>query len=821
MKKIHLLKGMTVVALALAVTGCKKDLYDAGAQQQAKEAEFSNNFERGVLGGQSVDPNQTWSTAGKLQVSVTPRQSGTLKVYTANPIGSITASLYTASVTASQTTTFSVTRPLDIDKLYAAVLDTDEMILDLVPFDATVERAEVNMNMSSGEVGTRAVARRAMPETPTFRDTNPIVKPTMPTKYKNTLAEAIADGAYYAKDKQNYSNGDKIYINTDYQSLNNPQNFSDLTIYVDGNVTYYGGTNQNGNGTAICVTQNSTLKLGAVSERLTVYLAPGATLDVSECLNWQGKPSTDWQGNPITSFSFAKSNAALYMNSGSRLIGGNLTFIDGYSVLNAGGTITATKLSVNNNQSTIWNEGTITTTELEFVNDNAFVYNAAGKTITADVINIRNNNDLLYNDGTVNATGAITVYNTTAEVVNNGTLTAASYSQAAGGKMHNVGTTTISGKTDLTNSNSKWMNDGQYTSGSFDVDNYSKQNYNNCKLTVTGNFHLNRGEFVINSGASVKCGSFTWEDTSNFYLGGKSMLLVEGDLLTKNYNSGYGFRGYGDDYAVIKANAVKIESNEQFRMSYFGKLYIDTDNHFDQWYKDAPNTNQPCYYYETSVKWSKDEATAPVSIPASNCNPGYNGGVTVTDPTMYYYYAFEDLGTTDDFDFNDVILRLSAPVNGKSTVQLMAAGGTLAAQVFYGNTDTKVGEEVHKMFNVDTSTMVNTGRGTFVNNFPTLGTVDIADDADMANLPFGILVENNDGSTTKVTKSVENNGKAPLVIVVNGYKSGSNTGKWFWPKERVNIAISYETFGAWGTNASTNKSWYEESNYNSGTVMTY
>ena len=114
---------------------------------------------------------------------------------------------------------------------------------------------------SANQAITRGATRRAaLPATPSFRDTNPIVKPTVPSAYQNS----VPAGAKYAKDYQNYQKGDVIYINTAYQTLNQPQNTEDLTIYVDGNVTYCGGTNQNGNGTVFCVTENSTLTLGAV-----------------------------------------------------------------------------------------------------------------------------------------------------------------------------------------------------------------------------------------------------------------------------------------------------------------------------------------------------------------------------------------------------------------------------------------------------------------------------------------------------------------------------------------------------------------------------
>ena len=80
----------------------------------------------------------------------------------------------------------------------------------------------------------------------------------------------------------------------------------------------------------------------------------------------------------------------------------------------------------------------------------------------------------------------------------------------------------------------------------------------------------------------------------------------------------------------------------------------------------------------------------------------------------------------------------------------------------------------------------------------------------MANLPFGIKCNGNNGQVIKVVKSVaDNKGKTPLVIVVNGYPSGDNAGKWFWPTERTNITTAYSGFGAWGANVEKNKDWYK------------
>jgi hypothetical protein len=211
------------------------------------------------------------------------------------------------------------------------------------------------------------------------------------------------------------------------------------------------------------------------------------------------------------------------------------------------------------------------------------------------------------------------------------------------------------------------------------------------------------------------------------------------------------------------------------------------------------------------------QSSAPYKIEKSTCNPGYNGGGGGRiEPTMYYYYAFEDLGTIGDFDFNDVVLRVSAPVNKVSEVTLMAAGGTLPVKVLYG--DITLTEEVHATFDVDVSTMVNTGREKKA--FMSLGTVTIADNADMANLPFAIVVTDREtGTSMKVSASVENAGEAPLMIVVNGYPEGDDAGKWFWPSERTNITTAYPEFGAWGADVSTNQDWYQY--YTDGCVWKY
>ena len=204
--------------------------------------------------------------------------------------------------------------------------------------------------------------------------------------------------------------------------------------------------------------------------------------------------------------------------------------------------------------------------------------------------------------------------------------------------------------------------------------------------------------------------------------------------------------------------------------------------------------------------------TANYTIDTSECTAGIQQeDKTGGDPTPnYIYYAFEDLGTTDDFDFNDVVIRVSAPdANGESTVELMAAGGTMPTSVTYGTGDTKqtLCSEVHNAFQAaSNSIMVNThaSGGLDGKSAVSLGTINVAG-KDMLDLPLGINATVNDGQVLRVTRSVENNGKAPLVIVVNG----DENGRWFWPTERTNIATAYEGFGAWGADVDDNPDWYK------------
>ena len=661
---------------------------------------------------------------------------------------------------------------------------------------------------SSSVVGVRGGTRAVTGITfPTFKDGN---CPEMPTDYFNTIDDAIAAGAKYAKYYQNYNNGDIVYINTDYQELSNQVEGREMTVYVDGEVTYLGKTNQNGKGFTFCVTEGSTLKLGQVCERLTVYLAPNATLDITEGMeiDWSsGSPRQKKTGN--NTFTFTKDNAALYMSAGSKVKGTNIYFKDDYTVLNDGGTIETEDLHVENG---------------------AILYNKQ--------------------NSVVKTTGVIALRNTKGEIDNFGTMEGASMTLDANARFYNVagGNVTITGLTKLNNDsgNNAWMNSGQFNTGSFEITGGCQDPaaFNNCHMEVEDKFFMNQGNFVLDGGAAVECGSFEWKNNNYFHMGGKALLKVTGELLANNQNTGYGFYGDDTDYAVIQAGSVKKGSNGKFCAAYFGNIFVDTNNHFTQGEDNAQGT---WYTFGDNVKFSFTDNTdvtgfqttgaktaqkaenfsinIPVNIPADNtnsCTPGYKWG-TSNDVIESVRVIAEDLTVNDvkaDFDFNDVVFdviwnKKKKGEGGKVSVKVLAAGGELTLYIG-GTADGVEGvRTVNDRFKeanpkkkdiITEKTMINTAAG-YHNEYNTFE-FDLSDnewEGDNINAIAKSIYVRVMKSNALTTLPAEQ-GKATAKIAV-----GTD---FDWCDERENIDAKFENFPGFVQGEYSWDTWYKNQNQN-------
>ena len=190
-------------------------------------------------------------------------------------------------------------------------------------------------------------------------------------------------------------------------------------------------------------------------------------------------------------------------------------------------------------------------------------------------------------------------------------------------------------------------------------------------------------------------------------------------------------------------------------------------------------------------------------IPAGDCSIGYtmvdNGG-DKTNPTYQFTYAFEDMTRNiGDYDFNDVVLKVSAVINNKVYVE-MVAGGAVKNLYVHLKEGTKVtdlfsGKEIHKAFGVSEGAMVNTGAG------PTAATVtdNVTVNSDYYGDFYITDQYNNEVHIPAFTPGFKP-GDAPYALLV--------PGEWAWPKELVSITKAYTSFDTWAADATKSIEWY-------------
>lgn len=162
--------------------------------------------------------------------------------------------------------------------------------------------------------------------------------------------------------------------------------------------------------------------------------------------------------------------------------------------------------------------------------------------------------------------------------------------------------------------------------------------------------------------------------------------------------------------------------------------------------------------------------------------------------------ACEDLGSTDDYDFNDIVFKVSH-VAGQNiaTVTPLAAGGVYESHILFNNV--ALGE-THQMLGAKATEgnypMINTSSITATG---TSQTVTVPTDFSLANGMggFGITVKTND-NINAVIITAPDAGEAPQMFCV--------PGTWAWPTERTKIQEAYPNFADWNGNSS-NADWYK------------
>ena len=319
---------------------------------------------------------------------------------------------------------------------------------------------------------------------------------------------------------------------------------------------------------------------------------------------------------------------------------------------------------------------------------------------------------MIYNRGTLK-TGKVTLNNAETKLVNDGDLSASELYTADSSKFQNNGTATISGKTTVNSNDNIWVNNGKYTTATYTYQAGSSEVVNKCSMTVTGEFYINLGDnagqngFSMDGNASCVVGSFKAAGPFNIYMGANALFKVDGTATLDATKANYGIYGPTSGYAVFQAkDIVKGKENQGYEVTYGNNLYIVANTHFAQGYSGQyPYIDFKGGCSENNIYTNGKFPS--FSIESSEGNPGVTGGTPDPTPQANVRVIAEDLSVSDksDFDFNDVVFDVTfdSPEQGKTTITLLAAGGTLPLYVG--------GQEVHAKFGVPTKTMVNTGVG--------------------------------------------------------------------------------------------------------------
>ena len=459
-----------------------------------------------------------------------------------------------------------------------------------------------------------------------------------------------------------------------------------------------------------------------------------------------------------------------------------------------------------------------------------------------------NNTSLFYNGsvGKLTTTGEVYVANSSSVIVNDGEITSGTSSSKTGqlvtagsGRVQNNADWVVYGETIINSNGNIWVNNGHFTTENYTYTATSSSVINNCFLTVNENFCMNisdgTGDFKIDSNGGVLTknfyggGVFTAKDNNGsdvtfqggpfkITMGSKSLFKVTETAYLNataagTVTSGYGFFGVGNDFAVFQAKNITNAGNPGHGyVAYGGKLYVSAESHFAQGTQGAADgCSYICFFdgnnNQVGIYAPGFTSGAPaITIPETPCNPGFGGG---PDPDAWFVRVMaEDLSADEasDFDFNDVVIDVYY-TQGESTatIILQAAGGTLPLRIAGNDL-----WEVHKLFVVPVTTMVNT-------NWSGSNSAD-RDPVTLTLTNFGPYETKNaflngvrDDIALEVEKTLSTGTTQWFPMTANEGEPAAKFAvddKYQWLDERTNIKNKVGTFVDWVTGKIGTLEWY-------------
>ncbi len=320
--------------------------------------------------------------------------------------------------------------------------------------------------------------------------------------------------------------------------------------------------------------------------------------------------------------------------------------------------------------------------------------------------------------------------------------------------------------------------------------------------------------------ATAECPSWTVRDHDRMIRGRKYYLAFYGE----NYDEepSYTFpTGYKIGYFLFKAHGVNdgdfFFSDCKAEYELTGKTY--KDNTLDGPYA-RPFAAKFRMNHRTYVGFADESGDCDLNdvvFIAENVIPD---PVDITPPEIKeehpeaqaWTLACEDLGNTDDIDFNDVVLDISY-VKGEPflTITPRAAGGVLVTDIYFrqgDNTEPQFVGEIHNLLSskysavpTEQQPMLNTKRGDHEVDPRTVNSVivTVPSDFDFTDPENGFMARikiTTRGYDQKVSEAQEVKAftdvtslTVPQMLLL--------PGGWRWPEERRDISIAYPGFKEW------------------------
>ena len=334
--------------------------------------------------------------------------------------------------------------------------------------------------------------------------------------------------------------------------------------------------------------------------------------------------------------------------------------------------------------------------------------------------------------------------------------------------------------------------------------------YNACQFYCSGNMRIRNYEGI--GGSSLICDgelmlSSSEDGTSEpTYVGLAAGALVRCGTLNNNGTtwtgptSGYAVLDVIDKFTYLNNNVGDFSNNIYLCAGTWDNIVGGNRNCTakqafwglkEQYYEIIGIINSSTVKIVGKTTNEKDElipTSEDFQVGVKGCTPGFRGK---PEPEAIRIIA-EDLSASEssDFDFNDVVfdVQMNWPSEGKHTITLLAAGGTLPLTI--------AGEEVHAKFGVSTNKMVNTESWT------------------EQRAPVTFVIEGKYANANEIEVRVQKGSDWPLLTAPIG-KAASKIAvstDYEWVKELQDITNAYRQFDTYVTTGKPAKWWESDKN---------